>query len=44
MKFTQYFLATQLRDDRKNIKQKWIEFVFNNPIAEEIQTDGRTNR
>ena len=44
MKFTQYFLATQLRDDRKNIKQKWIEFVFNNPIAEEIQTDGRTKR
>ena len=44
MKFTQYFLATQLRDDRKNIKQKWIEFVFNSPIAEEIQTDGRTKR
>ena len=44
MKFTQYFLATQLRDDRKNIKQEWIEFVFNNPVIEEIQIDGRIKR
>ena len=44
MKFTQYFLATQLRDDRKNIKQGWIEFVFNNPVLEEIQIDGRIKR
>ena len=44
MKFTQYFLATQLRDDRKNIKQEWIEFVFNNPVLEEIQIDGRIKR
>ena len=44
MKFTQYFLATQLREDRKNIKQEWIEFVFNNPVLEEIQIDGRIKR
>ena len=44
MKFTQYFLATQLREDRKNIKLEWIEFVFNNPESEEIQIDGRIKR
>ena len=44
MKFTQYFLATQKRDDRKSIKLEWIEFVYNNPIKEEIQTDGRIKR
>jgi len=44
MKFTQYFLATQVRDDRKNIKLEWIEYVFYNPTAEIIQTDGRIKR
>ena len=44
MKFTQYFLATQLREDRKNIKLEWIEFVCNNPESEEIQIDGRIKR
>ena len=44
MKFTQYFLATQLREDRKNIKLEWIEYVFNNPVIEEIQIDGRIKR
>ena len=44
MKFTQYFLATQKRDDRKSIKLEWIEFVYNNPITEEIQADGRIKR
>ena len=44
MKFTQYFLATQLRDDIKNIKQEWIEFVFNNFVKQEIQADGRIKR
>ena len=44
MKFTQYFLETQLRDDRKNIKQEWIEFVFNNFVKQEIQADGRIKR
>jgi hypothetical protein len=44
MNFTQYFLATQQREDRKSIKVEWIEFVFNNYIAEEIQTDKRIKR
>lgn len=44
MKYTQYFLATREREDRKDIELKWIEYVFNNPIFEEIQTDGRIKR
>lgn len=38
------FLATRERDDRKDIKLEWIEFVFNNPEKETIQTDGRIKR
>ena len=41
MRFTQYFLATRERDDRKNIKLEWIEFVYNNSVLGIIQTDGR---
>ena len=44
MKFTQYFLSTQKRDDRKSIKLEWIELVYNTPVFEEIQTDGRIKR
>jgi len=44
MNFTQYFLATHQREDRKSIKVEWIEFVFNNYIEEEIQTDKRIKR
>jgi hypothetical protein len=44
MKYTQYFLYTRQRSDRKNIKLDWIEFVFDNPIKEEIQSDGRIRR
>jgi hypothetical protein len=44
MNFTQYFLATPQREDRKSIKVEWIEFVFNNYITEEIQTDKRIKR
>lgn len=43
-KFTQYFLATRERDDRKSIKIEWIELVFENPICEIIQIDGRIKR
>lgn len=32
MKCTQYFSLTRERDDRKDIKLDWIEFVFNNPV------------
>ena len=41
MKFTQYFFITRERDDRKDIKIEWIEFVYNNSVYEIIQTDGR---
>ena len=44
MKFTQYFLLTRERDDRKDIKIEWIEFVFYNPVFEVIQSDGRIRR
>ena len=33
-----------MREDRKNIKLEWIEYVFNNPVIEEIQIDGRIKR
>ena len=44
MKFTQYFLYTRQRSDRRNIKLDWIQFVFDNPVKEEIQSDGRIRR
>ena len=44
MKFTRYFLYTRQRPDRKYIKIEWIERVVNNPIKEEIQSDGRIKR
>ncbi len=44
MKFTDYFKHTQLREDRKEIKLEWIEFVYNYPEKEEIQADGRIRR
>lgn len=44
MKYTQYFLYTRQRSDRRNIKLDWIQFVFDNPIKEEIQSDGRIRR
>lgn len=44
MRFTQYFLYTRQRSDRKVIKMEWIKEVVENPIKEEIQTDGRIRR
>ena len=35
------FLLTRERDDRKDIKLEWIEFVFHHPLFEFIQSDGR---
>ncbi len=43
-RYTQYFLYTRTRADRKNIKNEWIEYVINYPAREEIQTDGRVRR
>lgn len=44
MHFTQYFLFTKEREDRKEIKQEWIEFVFHHFTHEKIQLDGRFKR
>ncbi len=44
MKFTNYFLHTREREDRKIIKLEWIKFVFNNPEKVEIQSDGRIRK
>ena len=44
MKFTQYFIYTRQRDDRKEIKIEWIQEAVNNPIKEKKQSDGRIRR
>lgn len=44
MKFTQYFLYTRQRNDRKGIRTEWIQHVIDNPVKEEIQSDGRIRR
>ncbi|MDI6734872.1 MAG: hypothetical protein QME42_01540 [bacterium] len=44
MKFTQYFLYTRQRRDRKDIKIEWIRYVIDNPVKEDIQSDGRIKR
>lgn len=44
MKYTQYFLYTRQRSDRRDIKLEWIQHVIDHPIREEIQIDGRIRR
>ena len=44
MKFTQYFLHTQERRDRKSIKKEWIARTVDSPDAEQVQRDGRIRR
>ena len=41
MKFTQYFLSTRQRDDRRHIELAWIEQVMNQPVHRHVQQDGR---
>ena len=41
MKYTQYFLHTQKRKDRKQIKMDWILSTIKNPSHIEKQSDGR---
>ena len=41
MKFTQYFLQTHERADRKRIREQWIESAIQEPVRREIQSDGR---
>ena len=44
MKYSQYFLFTRQRSDRKIIKEEWILKTINNPIKAEIQSDGRIRK
>ena len=44
MKFTQYFLYTRQRSDRRDIRIEWIQRVVDNPVKEEVQADGRIRR
>ena len=44
MKFTQYFLHTHERPDRRDILLEWIEDVVKNPLQEFVQSDGRIRR
>jgi hypothetical protein len=44
MKTTQYFLYTRLREDRKLIKNEWIDYVIMHPLKVEVQTDGRIRK
>jgi len=44
MKFTQYFLHTRERPDRRGIRTEWIERVVNRPESEMVQSDGRIRR
>ena len=44
MKKTQYFEYTRKRRDRAQIKDKWIEYVIDNPEKTQIQSDGRIRK
>ena len=41
MKFTQYFLHTRNREDRKRITDDWILLAMTEPARTERQADGR---
>jgi len=44
MKGTAYFHHTRKRPDRSRITDDWITQAIRNPVAEEIQSDGRIRR
>jgi hypothetical protein len=44
MKTTQYFEYTRQRPDRASIKKEWIVGAIQDPVEEEIQSDGRIRR
>ena len=44
MRTTQYFRYTRERPDRAMIKDEWIEYVIQNPLREEAQSDGRIRK
>ena len=44
MRFTQYFLHTRERPDRRCIAMEWVERVVRQPDCENVQADGRIRR
>jgi hypothetical protein len=44
LKFTRYFEAIRLRQDRAMIRLEWIEHVIEHPVRAAIQADGRIRR
>jgi hypothetical protein len=44
VKKTKYFQSTRNRQDRKTIKEEWIEWVIRFPEKEFVQADGRIRR
>jgi len=44
MRFTQSFLYSRQRNDRKDIKLEWIQYVIAHAEREEVQADGRIRR
>jgi hypothetical protein len=43
-KTTAYFQHMKKRSDRHSIKDEWIQDAIDNPIHEEVQSDGRIRR
>ena len=41
---TEYFRYTRRRPDRSRIRDEWILLAIDEPIREEIQSDGRFRR
>ena len=41
MEFTQYFLHTWQRPDRKSIRREWLQQAIASPVHSETQADGR---
>ncbi|MDA1349830.1 MAG: hypothetical protein O3A47_13345 [Chloroflexi bacterium] len=44
MKTTAYFSYTRRRPDRAGIKDKWIQLAIDEPLREQVQSDGRVRR
>jgi len=44
VKTTRYFQTIRSRKDRAIIKDKWIQYVIENPESVQIQGDGRIRR
>ena len=44
MKTTSYFRYTRQRPNRSRILDEWIVEAIENPVSEEVQSDGRIRR